>query len=183
MKTGATRSTVGALVLVYAVLGCAVLGCAAAAAAQSLADVARQEEERRKTIGTPGKVYTNESLRSEPASTAPVPAAPLASSAPTAESPTPSASVPAAETATPADPATAEPAATPGEAPVTEADWRKLVTDGRDALSRARIFADALQSRINVLSADFVNRDDPVQRDAVAADRNEALTELTPECV
>ncbi len=173
MKSWATGSTVGALALV-----CAVLGCAAAASAQSLADVARQEEERRKTIGTSGKVYTNGSLRSEPASTAPVPAPPPASSPPTAESPTPSTGVPAAETATPADPAAAESAAAPGEAPVTEADWRKLVTDRRDALSRSEIFADALQSRINVLSADFVNRDDPVQRDAVAADRDEALAEL-----
>ena len=53
MKALAIGSTVGAL----------VLGCAAATSAQSLADVARQEEERRKTIATPGKVYTNESLR------------------------------------------------------------------------------------------------------------------------
>ena len=168
MKSWATGSTVGALALV-----CAVLGCAAAASAQSLADVARQEEERRKTIGTSGKVYTNGSLRPEPASTAPVLAPPSASSPPIAESPTPSTGIPAAETATPADPAAA-----PGEAPVTEADWRKLVTDRRDALSRSEIFVDALQSRINVLSADFVNRDDPVQRDAVAADRDEALAEL-----
>ena len=52
------------------------------------------------------------------------------------------------------------------------------MTDAREALSRAEIFADALQSRINVLSADFVNVDDPVQRDAVAADRDTALAEL-----
>ena len=78
----------------------------------------------------------------------------------------------------PADPATADSEAAPGEAPVTEADWRRRVTDTRDALSRAQTFADALQSRINVLAADFVNRDDPIQRDQVAADRQAALTEL-----
>lgn len=151
-----------------------VLVCAATASAQSLADVARQEEERRKTIKTSGKVYTNDTLRLEPASTGPVSAAaPSAPSAPTAESSTPSAGAPVVETQTPADPAAA-----PGEAPRTEADWRKRVTDERDALSRAQIFADALQSRINVLSADFVNRDDPAQRDVVAAERQKALTEL-----
>jgi ATP-dependent exoDNAse (exonuclease V) alpha subunit len=48
----------------------------------------------------------------------------------------------------------------------------------RDALSRAQIFAEALQSRINVLAADFVNRDDPAQRDVVAAERQKALAEL-----
>ena len=164
MKSLAIRSTAGAIVLV----------CAAAASAQSLADLARQEEERRKTIKTSGKVYTNDSLRPEPASTDPVSAAaPPAPSAPTAEPPTPSAGAPGVETPTPTDPAAA-----PGEAPRTEADWRKRVTDERDALSRAQIFADALQSRINVLSADFVNRDDPAQRDVVAAERQKALTEL-----
>jgi ATP-dependent exoDNAse (exonuclease V) alpha subunit len=52
------------------------------------------------------------------------------------------------------------------------------VATERDALSRAQIFAEALQSRINVLSADFVNRDDPAQRDVVAAERQKALAEL-----
>ena len=162
MKSLAIRSTAGAIVLV----------CAAAASAQSLADLARQEEERRKTIKTSGKVYTNDTLRPEPASTGPV-SAPPAPSAPTAEPPAPSAGAPVVETPMPTDPAAA-----PGEAPRTEADWRKRVTDEREALSRAQIFADALQSRINVLSADFVNRDDPAQRDVVAVERQKALAEL-----
>ena len=160
MKSLAIRSAAGVVVLV----------CAAGASAQSLADVARQEEARRKTIETPSKVYTNDALRPEPASAGPVAAAP---SVPAGAPPAPSAGAPAVETPTPTDPAAA-----PGEALKTEADWRKRVADERDALSRAEIFADALQSRINVLSADFVNRDDPVQRDAVAADRRKALTEL-----
>jgi len=155
----AIRSTAGAIVLV----------CAAAASAQSLADVARQEEERRKAIRTPGKVYTNDSLRSEPAPARPAAAPPAA----TAEPLSPSASAPAVATPTPTDPA-----AEPAETPKTEADWRARVAEERDALSRAQIFADALQSRINVLSADFVNRDDPAQRDVVAVERQKALAEL-----
>ena len=69
-----------------------VLVCAAAASAQSLADVARQEEERRKAIRTPGKVYTNDALRPEPASTGGAPAALPAPPAQLAEPPAPSTS-------------------------------------------------------------------------------------------
>ena len=46
------------------------------------------------------------------------------------------------------------------------------------ALERAKTFAEALQSRINALNTDFVNRDDPAQRNVVAADRNKALAEM-----
>jgi len=40
------------------------------------------------------------------------------------------------------------------------------------------MFSEALQSRINALATDFVNRDDPVQRDQIAAERQKALAEL-----
>jgi ATP-dependent exoDNAse (exonuclease V) alpha subunit len=45
-------------------------------------------------------------------------------------------------------------------------------------LSRAQVFGEALQSRINALTTDFVNRDDPSQRNAIAAERQKALAEL-----
>jgi hypothetical protein len=38
--------------------------------------------------------------------------------------------------------------------------------------------SEALQSRINALTTDFVNRDDPAQRNAIAAERQKALAEL-----
>ena len=161
MKSVAIRSMAGALVLVSA----------AAASAQSLADVARKEEERRKAVRTSGKVYTNDALRPESASPGTVSGA-----APTVP-PAPSASAPATETPKPGGSAAA-PGGTPAGALKTEADWRKRVAAERDALSRAQIFAEALQSRINVLAADFVNRDDPAQRDVVAAERQKALAEL-----
>src|SRR5579862_4950284 len=47
----------------------AVLGLSAMA--QTLGDIAKQEEVRRKTIAKPGKVYTNDSLRGEPTPSAP----------------------------------------------------------------------------------------------------------------
>ena len=61
---------------------------------------------------------------------------------------------------------------------MTEDAWRKRITAARDALSRAQVFAEALQSRINALSTDFVNRDDPAQRNAIAGERQKALAEL-----
>jgi hypothetical protein len=136
-----------------------MLLCAPAAQGQSLADVARQEAERRKTIAVPGKVYTNDSLRTEPPPSTPPPAAP-APSAPPAE--------------TPAAPAADAPAATPP----TEAEWRTKMAAARDSLARLQTFSEALQSRINALTADFVNRDDPAQRNVVAADREKSLAEL-----
>ena len=160
MKSLAIRSMAVAFVLI----------CAAAASAQSLADVARQEEARRQAVGTPGKVYTNDALRPEPAATGTTPAARPAQPA---EAPDPAGGAPTAEAQEPTDPA-----AEPAETPTAEAEWRARVTAERDALSRAQIFADALQSRINVLAADFVNRDDPAQRDVVAAERQKALAEL-----
>jgi hypothetical protein len=143
-----------------------ILAGAATASAQSLADVARQEEARRKAVAGAGKVYTNDALQPEPPpSPGSVPAAAPAPAAPA----TPPAS---ADGAKPADPAA------PGALPKTEAEWKKRIADERDALARAQVFAEALQSRINVLSADFVNVDDPARRDVVAADRQKALTEL-----
>lgn len=147
------RCTVAALIL-----------CAAAtASAQSLADVARQEEARRKGVAGAGKVYTNDALQPEPP--------PSPGSVPAA-SPAPAAPATPAAGDKPADPAA------PGATPKTEADWKKRIADERGALSRAQTFAEALQSRINVLSADFVNVDDPARRDVVAADRQKALSEL-----
>lgn len=150
-----------------------ILACAATVSAQSLADVARKEEARRKVVRSSGKVYTNDALPSGPApSGATAPAAPAPSVQPTAPS-EPSADAPAVPT--PGAPAAAE---APAGALKTEADWRARVGTERDVLSRAQMFAEALQSRINALSADFVNRDDPAQRAQVAAERQKALAEL-----
>jgi len=59
-----------------------------------------------------------------------------------------------------------------------EAYWQRRLTAERDALARSQTFAEALQSRVNALSTDFVNRDDPAQRSTISADRDKALAEL-----
>jgi hypothetical protein len=78
--------------------------------------------------------------------------------------------------ATPDAPAAATPAA--GEGTRDEKYWRGRLDASRTALARAQTVQEALQSRINALSADFVNRDDPAQRNVIALDRQKALAEL-----
>lgn len=146
----------------------------AAAGAQSLGEVARREAERRKTVKAPGKTYTNDQLKADGRDVASVPTpgpdAAQASPAPATETPTPSTGSP-----TPSRPGTVP---APGTAPTDEATWRARVQTVREAMSRSQIFADALQSRINALSADFTARDDPAQRATVATERQKSLDEL-----
>lgn len=48
----------------------------------------------------------------------------------------------------------------------------------RATVERSRMFAAALQTRINSLTADAINRDDPAQRSVLEQDRIGALAEL-----
>jgi hypothetical protein len=144
-------------------VACALLLAASAVFAQSLGEVARKEAERRKSIKASGKVYTNEDVRSEPTSAAPA---------------TPATPAPAPEADADTAPAAAAPKPGSVDDPKSEAYWKKRITTARDSLSRSQTFADALQTRINALSADFVNRDDPAQRNVIAADRQKATDEL-----
>ena len=134
--------------------------------AQSLGDVARKEEARRKTVKAAGKVYTNDTLRKEPE--APPPSTPTAppASAPAAGAPAPSGS--------PAQPGTPQ----PDQKKKDEAYWRGRITEARQNLARSQVFHDALQSRINALTTYFVNRDDPAQRAVLERDKQKALAQL-----
>jgi hypothetical protein len=123
-----------------------------------LAEVARKEQERRKTTKSPTKVLTNKDL-------------------PTVSAPAPAAPAPAPEQLPAAEPATAG-AQKPAEPEKDEAWWRTRITEQRQALSRAEVLLEALQSRVNGLSADFVNRDDPYQRAKIGEDRQKALAEM-----
>lgn len=137
-------------------------------AAQSLAAVAKKEEERRKDLKSAGKVYTNEHLKPDHVGAE----APADDSAPANVSPAePSTQVPSVNL----------PAGRVDDAPEPvkdEAYWRGRIGVARSALERSQIFAEALQSRINALNADFVNRDDPAQRSQIDLERQRALAEL-----
>jgi len=155
-----------ASLLVWAIAG------AAPVVAQSLGDLARREEARRKAVA-PGKVYTNDDLRpspvSAPAATAAVSSVPAADAAP----PAPPSSSAAGEPAPPGLPAPAADAVKKDEA-----YWRTRIHGEAQALDRAKVMLDALQSHVNGLQTDFVNRDDPAARAAIGAERVRALGEL-----
>jgi hypothetical protein len=143
------------------------------AEAQSLAEVARKEEERRQTVGKPSRIYTNKDL--QPARPGgPVTAAPAGGSM---AEPSDSAAKPGGHEGTGV--ADAQPSAgdaTPKQ--YTEAQWRARMADAREDLERTRMMAEALQSRVNALWADFTARDDPAQRAALEAERQRTLAEL-----
>jgi hypothetical protein len=127
---------------------------ATALEAQSLAEVARKEAARRKEVKTDAKVYTNQDLGPD----AVKPAAPAP-----------------AKTEPAATPATETPAKTDEPKDVKdEKYWRDRMTAAREGLARAEVMQAALQSRLNALQTDFVNRDDPAQKAVIAQDTQKA---------
>ena len=151
-------------VLIAPVVAAAQGAPAQAPASPTLVDVAKAEEARRKGVRKPAKVYTNDNLKADngtvrlaqPAVAAP-PAAPGN-----------------------ATPAVNLPGGTGTAAPELrdQAYWSSRMATARAAVERSRLFAEALQSRINALATDFVNRDDPAQRAVIEADRKTALAGL-----
>ena len=156
-----------------------VLASVEIALAQSLADVARAEAARRKAQGKgASKVYTNDDLKG--GNGAPSPAAD-ASAASKPETPAPAASTPAPAAGTAPAAAATTPAPPPPPAPDPPKDekyWRGRITAARTALQRSQAFADALQSHINGLYAEFTAMGDPIQRAGIEKKRNEAIAEL-----
>ena len=134
---------------------------AATVRAQSLAEVAQKEEERRKTVKPASKVFTNKDLGDVPAPPVPPPADTKAPEA--------------AKTDRPAEPAADDSKKTPVK---DQAYWSGRMTQLRSQFEQDQVLADALQTRINSLSADFVNRDDPAQRALISQNRQRAIVEL-----
>jgi hypothetical protein len=149
----------------------ATMMCAASPFAQSLGDLARKEEQRRKVV-SPGKVYTNDDLRSAPAP----PPAPAATASAADQPAADKDKAAAADKDKPSGDKAA--AAAADTVKKDEAYWRGRLQAERDALERAKVLLDALQGRVNGLQTDFINRDDPAARAVVTAERQRALAEL-----
>lgn len=133
------------------------------ASAQGLAETARQEEARRKTITKPAKVYTNRSLRTDVSEAGvPAPATTSESGADVPSAPAP----PAAEAAAPPDPRK------------TPDYWKKRMTEALQERDNNALMLEALESRVNGLWADFTARDNPLERATIAENRQKALDEL-----
>jgi len=157
MRTKTTFSVVTAILLSLGVTS-APLG------AQSLADVARREEDRRKAIKKPSKVLTNKDLGGVPGT----PGAPAADA---------SGKPPVAPSKDGQKP-DADAGKKPEEPAKDQAFWSGQAKGLQTQLDRDQEFAIALQSRINALTTQYTNQGDPVQQAALANDRQKALEEL-----
>jgi hypothetical protein len=136
---------------------------------QSLAEVAKKEEERRKGVPAPAKVYTNKDLT-------PVPAGSPPPSSGTSSSTAPKTDIDAPKEAK--EPPADKPEKGAGQLK-DQAYWSGRLKTLQDKLDRDTSFADALQTKVNSLTADFVNRDDPAQRATIERDRQKALAQLS----
>ena len=134
------------------------------ASAQSLGELAKREQARKKTTPAAKKTYTNDDLKQvpPPAGTA-APDAAKGEAAKAADAKAPEALK--ADEKKPAEPAK------------DEAYWRARINGAREDVRRNESFKEALQSRINGLTADFSARDDPYQRAKISDDRQKALAE------
>jgi hypothetical protein len=148
----------------------ALLLLASAAQAQSLAELARKEEERRRNVPETGKVYTNKDLNAAPGPSAPAPAG----------SPAPPAADAAKDAAKEKDAKDVKEKDVNGKEVVKDkAYWAGRLKTLQDQVEQSQTYAEAIQTRINALSTDFVNRDDPAQRTVIERDRQKAVAELT----
>lgn len=144
-----------------------LLMTAPALAQAPLAEVAREEQERRASISEKSRVYTNDDLAGGPRLT-------------TGTQPTQRHAADEVETAgaaTTAGPAVAEPE--PADPARSDEDtWRQRIMSARESKERAELLMEALQNRVDSLWRDFTARDDPFQRAQIEQDRLAALAEL-----
>ena len=162
------------MVRLLSVAALVFVGMANVPAAQSLGDVAKKEEQRRKTVKSSGKVYTNDELKRDPTPSVPASASTGTTSTPSASSTPSPAPASSGNNADRDDSANKDGSADKSD----EKTWRKRITNARESLQRSQAFADALQSQLNALSTDFVNRDDPIQRQQIAKQRDGVVAEL-----
>jgi hypothetical protein len=155
-------------------VGLVLAGGVGRAWSQSLGDVAKKEEERRKKTPSSGKVYTNKDLGAAPS---PTPSASTPSAAATADDAKATGSKPGEKATSKDDKDTAKKDKDQAE-PKGQAYWSARRKTLQETVDRDSTFADALQSRINALTTDFVNRDDPAQRATIERDRQKAIAEL-----
>lgn len=163
-----TRALAGMLVTALAVLS--IPRISLAQTQPPLAEVARQEAERRKAAKGTQKVITTKDLP-ESARRPPAPAAPAGTQAAPGAAGGDQAAAPDAKPA-------GDAAAAPKTSTQDEATWRGRIQQVREGVRRNEAFAEALQSRINALTGDFASRDNPVQRAKIGEDRQKALAEL-----
>jgi hypothetical protein len=150
-------------ITVTLVVACASVTYGQPSSTVSLAEVARQEEARRKTAKKATKVFTNSNLATPDTPISVVSSAPMVSSNATSSTTEPT--IPGGKV---------EPAPAKGD----QAFWQGRISKARTELTRTQMFADSLQTKINSLRTDFTNRDNRVEREKIQQDLNTALAEL-----
>ncbi len=147
------------------------LGIAAPICAQSLAAIAQKEEDRRKNIKQPAKVYTNQDLG--PALPGSVSAAP----ADAKDSGKDSTAKDSAKDSKDAD-KTKDGDKAKDDKAKGQTYWHDRMQGLQAQADRDQTYLEAVQTRINALTTDFVNRDDPAQKANIERERQRNLGEL-----
>jgi hypothetical protein len=136
----------------------------------SLAELARQEAERRKTTKDAPKVITAKDLPESARKPVPAPA-----TTPT----THEGGVSGAPSHVAGDPKPAPPASVASGGQADEESWRSRITQAREGLRRNETFLQALQNRANALYNDFRNgAGDFTQQAQVNAERQQTAKEI-----
>jgi hypothetical protein len=149
-------------------VACPFVASAQVSSTVSLAEVARKEEQRRKTAKKATRVITNANLGAHEVNLPPQGMPSFAGSS----------------NATPSNTSPGSPTIPGGKAePIPgggkdQAFWQGRLKSAMDDLSRTQMFADSLQTKINSLRTDFVNRDNRVEREKIQQDLNTSLAEL-----
>lgn len=149
-------------------VACPIVASAQVSSTVSLAEVARKEGERRKTAKKATRVITNANLGVNEVNLPPKSMPSFAGSS----NQTPSNTSPGSPTIPGGK---AEPATAGGK---DQAFWQNRVKSAMEDLRRTEMFASSLQTKINSLRTDFVNRDNRVEREKIQMDLNASLAEL-----
>lgn len=130
--------------------------------AQSLADIAKKEKERREKIKTPAKVITNETVQEHLQGKGNPPGTIMQPSEEGAESDTTSIpTIATQEESTKSEKASSEPTDMEGN---NESYWRSKIQDAKERITNMEKQVDDLQLRLNSLQMSFYAMDDPNQR-------------------
>jgi hypothetical protein len=152
---------------------------------QSLVDVAKKEGERRQGVKGDTKVYTNGDLKPVSDPSAPVTASAAPDDAPASAGKKPSDAKADAKADPKADGKTDDKAPAKDAKASANGDekgqeyWGGKMRALTEQLERDRLYAEAIQTRINSLTADFSAKDDPAQRALISDDREKAVSELS----
>ena len=142
----------------------------------SLADLSRREAMRRQLSAASTGTFSNDTLPYMPPPVMTAQSTPIVGQAGDA-------APAAADSQNPDAQAAAPPAQPPAPEPEPEEArgeewWRTRMAAARSALERDQVLLDAMQTRLNSLRTDIVNRDDPAQREVLQQQLNRAAGEL-----